>query len=70
MFAETTPFMEIIELIRKLKDKYRLKIAVINNEGRELNEYRIKKFQLDRFVDFFISSCFSIFENPMLISFG
>ncbi|MGA3013633.1 MAG: HAD family hydrolase [Bacteroidales bacterium] len=64
MFAQTTPFMEMIELIRKLKDKYRLKIAVINNEGRELNEYRIKKFQLDRFVDFFISSCFVHFRKP------
>ena len=64
MFAQTTPFMEMIELIRQLKEKYRLKIAVINNEGRELNEYRIKKFQLDRLVDFFISSCFVHFRKP------
>jgi putative hydrolase of the HAD superfamily len=64
MFAQTTPFMEMIELIRKLKEKYRLKIGVINNEGQELNEYRIKKFQLDRFVDFFISSCFVHLRKP------
>jgi putative hydrolase of the HAD superfamily len=64
MFAQTAPFMEMIELIRHLKEKYRLKIAVINNEGRELNEYRIKKFQLDRFVDFFISSCFVHLRKP------
>jgi putative hydrolase of the HAD superfamily len=64
MFTQTTPFLEMIEFIRHLKDKYRLKIAVINNEGRELNEYRIKKFQLDRFVDFFISSCFVHFRKP------
>ena len=64
MFTQTTPFTEMIELIRQLKEKYRLKIAVINNEGRELNEYRIKKFQLDRFVDFFISSCFVHFRKP------
>ena len=64
MFAQTTPFTEMIELIRHLKEKYRLKIAVVNNEGRELNEYRIKKFQLDRFVDFFISSCFIHFRKP------
>jgi putative hydrolase of the HAD superfamily len=56
--------MEMIELIQQLKEQYRLKIAVINNEGRELNEYRIKKFQLNRFIDFFISSCFVHFRKP------
>jgi putative hydrolase of the HAD superfamily len=64
MFTQTTPFMEMIELIRKLKEKYMLKIAVINNEGRELNEYRIKKFHLNQFVDFFVSSCFVHFRKP------
>jgi putative hydrolase of the HAD superfamily len=64
IFAQTTPHMEMIELIRKLKDKYQLKIAVVNNEARELNEYRIRKFQLNRFVDFFISSCFVHFRKP------
>ncbi len=29
----------------------------INNEGRELNEYRIKKFKLHRCFDGFLSSC-------------
>jgi putative hydrolase of the HAD superfamily len=64
MFAQSTPFMEMIEFIQQLKEKYQLKIAVINNEGRELNEYRIKKFKLNRFVDFFISSCFVHFRKP------
>ena len=64
IFIQTTPFTEMIELIRQLKEKYRLKIAVINNEGRELNEYRIKKFHLNQFVDFFVSSCFIHFRKP------
>ena len=34
-----------------------LKFIAINNEGRELNEYRIKKFKLHRCFDAFISSC-------------
>ena len=54
----------MIELMRMLKEKYHLKIAVINNEARELNEYRIKKFQLNKFVDFFISSCFVHIRKP------
>jgi putative hydrolase of the HAD superfamily len=31
-----------------------LKIAVVVNEARELNAYRIPKFKLNGFVDFFI----------------
>jgi putative hydrolase of the HAD superfamily len=64
MFSQSTPHIEMIELIQQLKEKYQLKIAVVNNEGRELNEYRIKKFQLNQFVDFFISSCFVHFRKP------
>ena len=64
MFSQSTPNIEMIEYIRQLKDKYNLKIAVVNNEGRELNEHRIKKFKLNQFVDFFISSCFVHFRKP------
>lgn len=64
MFAQSTPNLEMIKYIKQLKDKYNLKIAVVNNEGRELNEHRIKKFKLNTFVDFFISSCFVHFRKP------
>jgi putative hydrolase of the HAD superfamily len=64
MFSQSTPNIEMIGYIKKLKDKYNLKIAVVNNEGRELNEHRIKKFKLNQFVDFFISSCFVHFRKP------
>jgi len=64
MFSQSTPNLAMIEYIRQLKNKYNLKIAVVNNEGRELNEHRIKKFKLNQFVDFFISSCFVHFRKP------
>ena len=64
MFSQSTPNIEMIEYIRQLKEQYNLKIAVVNNEGRELNEHRIKKFKLNQFVDFFISSCFVHFRKP------
>jgi putative hydrolase of the HAD superfamily len=64
MFAQSKPFPEMIDLVCKLKEKYRLKIAVVSNEGRELNLHRIQKFELGRFVDFFISSCFVHFRKP------
>lgn len=64
MFRHSTPNGKMIEFIKQLKKQYKLKIAVINNEGRVLNEYWIKKFQLSQFVDFFISSCFVHSQNP------
>jgi putative hydrolase of the HAD superfamily len=64
MFAQSKAFPEMIDLIRTLKAQYRLKIAVVNNEGRELNERRIQNFKLDSFVDFFISSCFVHVRKP------
>ena len=64
MFAQSKPYPEMIQLICDLKAKYQLKIAVVSNEGRELNEHRIKKFKLERFVDFFISSSFVHLRKP------
>ena len=64
MFEQSQPYPEMISLMQGLKEKYKLKIAVVNNEGRELNDYRIKKFKLDSFVDFFISSSFVHFRKP------
>jgi putative hydrolase of the HAD superfamily len=63
MFAQSKPFPEMIELVRRLKSKYGLKIAVVSNEGRELNAHRIQTFKLNSFVDFFILSCFVHFRK-------
>ena len=64
MFAQSKPFPEMIELVTKLKLNLRLKIAIVSNEARELNAYRIDKFGLDRLVDCFISSCFVHIRKP------
>lgn len=64
MYSQSFPYDDMINLIKLLKERHRLKIAVVNNEGRELNEYRIKKFDLNQFVDFFISSCFIHIRKP------
>jgi putative hydrolase of the HAD superfamily len=64
MFAQSKPYPDMIRLIARLKVLNGLKIGVISNEGRELNEYRIRKFKLNEFVDFFISSCFVHVRKP------
>jgi putative hydrolase of the HAD superfamily len=63
--SEQKPEMaETADLIKGLKAKYGLKIATVSNEGLELTRYRIKKFNLGAFVDFFLSSCFVHYRKP------
>jgi len=64
MFAQSEAFPEMIELVAHLKLNLGLKIAIVSNEARELNAYRIQKFGLDRLVDCFISSCFVHIRKP------
>jgi putative hydrolase of the HAD superfamily len=64
MCAQSKPCPEMIELVAQLKIRHGLKIAVVSNEAREVNAYRIRKFKLDRFVDSFISSCFVHVRKP------
>ena len=64
MFAQSEPFPEMIALVAQLKLRLGMKIAIVSNEGRELNAYRIRKFKLDRFVDCFISSCYVHIRKP------
>lgn len=64
MFAQSQPYPEMIELIKGLKKKYAVKTATVSNEGRELTEYRLAKFGLDKFIDFFVMSCYVHFRKP------
>jgi putative hydrolase of the HAD superfamily len=64
MFAQSQPYPEMIDLVTQLKVQHGLKIAVVSNEARELNAYRIGKYKLKEFVDFFISSCFVQLRKP------
>ena len=37
MFAQSEPHREMIDLVTQLKARHGLKVAVVSNEGRELN---------------------------------
>ncbi len=64
MCEQSKPCSEMLEMIKRLKEKYGLKIFVVSNEARELNDYRIKKFKLTDFVDAFISSSLVGLRKP------
>ncbi len=64
MFAQSQPFPDMIDLMCTLKSQYKLRLAAVSNEGRELTEYRVRQFQLKSFIDFFIFSCFVHYRKP------
>jgi putative hydrolase of the HAD superfamily len=64
MFAQSKPCLDVLKLAAQLKVRHGLKVAVVSNEARELNAYRIRKFKLGGFVDFFISSCYVHISKP------
>ncbi len=64
MFAQSQPFPHMIDLVRRLKQRYQFRVAAVSNEGRELAVYRIGNFSLNQFIDFFIVSSFVHFRKP------
>jgi putative hydrolase of the HAD superfamily len=58
MFGQSKQLPEMLPWMIDWKHKHEdIKVISINNEPRELNEYRIKTFKLHDFFDAFISSC-------------
>ena len=64
MYAQSQPYPDMIRLIRGLRAQYGLRVATVSNEGRELTIYRVQRFDLGTFVDFFLSSCFVHYRKP------
>lgn len=58
MFQQSQELPEMISLLKNFKQQNPdLQIISLNNEGRELNQHRIKTFKLHEVFDAFISSC-------------
>jgi putative hydrolase of the HAD superfamily len=64
MFAESKALPGMIEFFAQLKGRYRLTVAAVSNEGRELTEHRVRAFELNKLMDFFICSAFVHFRKP------
>ena len=57
MFAESQALSDMLGWFKEWKRGCGFRVISINNEGRELNDYRIKKFNLHECFDAFVSSC-------------
>jgi putative hydrolase of the HAD superfamily len=54
----STPFTETLAIVKALRDSGRYLLATLNNESRELNEYRIQRFALRELFSAFFTSCY------------
>jgi putative hydrolase of the HAD superfamily len=64
MFSLSQPLTGTPQLARSLADSGRYFMSTINNESRELNDFRIEKFQLRNIFRLFVSSCFVGLRKP------
>jgi len=57
MFRQSVELPGMLAWLKEWKKDCGFRIIAINNEGKELNDYRVKKFKLHDCFDAFISSC-------------
>ena len=57
MFEQSKELPDMLTWLKEWKKDCGFRIISINNEGKELNDYRVKKFKLHQCFDAFISSC-------------
>ena len=64
MFSLSRPFPDMLQFAQSLSDSGRYFMGTINNESRELNDYRIEKFGMRNTFRLFVSSCFVGLRKP------
>jgi putative hydrolase of the HAD superfamily len=64
MFSLSQPDAATLEIARDLARSGRYLMATINNESRDLNQYRIERFGLREIFSLFVSSCYVGIRKP------
>ncbi|MFB9844549.1 HAD family hydrolase [Mucilaginibacter ginsenosidivorans] len=57
IFSRSKELPDTLAWLKQWKKDCGFRIISINNEGKELNDYRVKKFKLHEVFDAFVSSC-------------
>lgn len=57
IYEQSVELPNMLKWLKAWKKESGFRIISINNEGKELNDYRVQKFKLDECFDAFISSC-------------
>ena len=53
-----------LRILKRIAASQELELGILNNESRELNDYRIRQFGLHDLVDCFFSSCYLGLRKP------
>src|ERR1700761_3675281 len=53
-----------MRILQDLAASEEIELTMLNNEARELNDYRIEQFELGRYFDVFLSSCYVGLRKP------
>ncbi|MGH9733838.1 MAG: HAD family hydrolase [Candidatus Acidiferrales bacterium] len=64
MFEQSQPFPDSLAFAGALAQTKSCLMAALNNESLEINEYRIARFELRRYFDVFLSSCYLRVRKP------
>jgi len=64
MYSLSKPLPGSLEFAQSLSDSGKYFMGTINNESRELNDYRIEKFGMRNLFRIFVSSCFVGLRKP------
>jgi len=57
VYSRSKELPGLLEWMKEWKKECGFRVISINNEGKELNTYRVKKFKLHQCFDAFVSSC-------------
>jgi putative hydrolase of the HAD superfamily len=64
IFAQSSAKEDTLAVLAELAGARRYVMVTLNNEGAELNEYRVRTFHLTRYFSAFLSSCYLGVRKP------
>lgn len=64
MYEQSQPFDDMLVYVKELRRTHELKVVIVSNEGRELTDYRISRFQLRALADIFVVSSYVGIRKP------
>ena len=64
IFSQSQPIPGALGYFSTIKEKYKLRVIALNNEPKDINEYRIKTFDLNSLFDSYVSSCYIGMRKP------
>jgi len=62
--SQSRPMPETLAALGRVAARRKYLMGALNNESRDLNEYRIRKFKLRKYFDVFLSSCYLGVRKP------